>query len=308
MGPKKQQQAKGKVSSPQKLPSVAPKSASTTPSPTKKEIDQKVSLPVIVLSDEKPTTETEEKPPPPDEPLTEKMVQHLCSFIAYTVATEYVNTVLRPVVEPHVGGDVDTPSPPSEAPPSEGEPTPPVLLAGVIDEVIELEKIAKFERENGKVILLYEMYNEEFDIKDGKIQKEYIDEEYCLSDIMPSCAIHLSIFEKKEIYVQIDEGNADTFLKDDDTTIFNLEVGNSYTVFVEQHADQLARDQEFQKKIAATMEGAVDPNAPPPLVKDDGRPMESCSCIYGNPCMDEYGCRNWHERFAISTANGWKGF
>jgi hypothetical protein len=25
----------------------------------------------------------------------------------------------------------------------------------------------------------------------------------------------------------------------------------------------------------------------PPLLKDDGRVIESCSCVYGNPCVDE---------------------
>ena len=35
---------------------------------------------------------------------------------------------------------------------------------------------------------------------------------------------------------------------------------------------------------------------------------ESCSCLYGNPCVDEYSCRDWTNRFAVAKANGWKGF
>lgn len=43
--------------------------------------------------------------------------------------------------------------------------------------------------------------------------------------------------------------------------------------------------------------------------KDDGRNgLESCSCVYGNPCVDEYGCKDWHSRFAVAKKNGWKGF
>lgn len=43
--------------------------------------------------------------------------------------------------------------------------------------------------------------------------------------------------------------------------------------------------------------------------KDDGRSgLESCSCVYGNPCVDEYGCKDWHSRYAVAKANGWKGF
>lgn len=43
--------------------------------------------------------------------------------------------------------------------------------------------------------------------------------------------------------------------------------------------------------------------------RDDGRNgLESCSCVYGNPCVDEYGCKDWHSRYAVAKANGWKGF
>lgn len=42
--------------------------------------------------------------------------------------------------------------------------------------------------------------------------------------------------------------------------------------------------------------------------KEDGRGFESCSCIYGAPCVDEYGCRDWTNRFAVAKKNGWKGF
>jgi hypothetical protein len=35
---------------------------------------------------------------------------------------------------------------------------------------------------------------------------------------------------------------------------------------------------------------------------------ESCSCIYGNPCVDEYGCKDWYNRMDVAKKNGWKGF
>ena len=28
----------------------------------------------------------------------------------------------------------------------------------------------------------------------------------------------------------------------------------------------------------------------------------------GNPCVDEYGCKDWDNRYAIAKINGWKGF
>jgi len=46
---------------------------------------------------------------------------------------------------------------------------------------------------NGKVILIYEQYNEQFDIIHGSTTQENIDEVYCLSFVMPNCLIHLSI-------------------------------------------------------------------------------------------------------------------
>ena len=33
---------------------------------------------------------------------------------------------------------------------------------------------------------------------------------------------------------------------------------------------------------------------------------ETCSCIYGNPCVDQYICSDWKNRFEVATKNGWK--
>ena len=46
----------------------------------------------------------------------------------------------------------------------------------------------------------------------------------------------------------------------------------------------------------------------PPITTDDGRGMKSCTCIYGTPCSDEFGCQDWKSRFSVSTTNGWLGF
>ena len=224
----------------------------------------------------------EPKVPAAVEPLSNELVEQLSALIAHTVASEVVIEQLK--------------DPLGEEP-------------SVIDSSLQVEKEAKIARENGKVVLLYEMYNEEFDIKDGKIAKEYIDEEYCLSDIMPKCAISLStILEKKDIFEALEKGTTNIFLHAEEGHILGLEVGKSYTVFVEQQEEQLKRDQAVMALRAQSMEGAVDPNAQEPLPKDDGRVGESCSCIYGNPCTDEYGCKDWYNRYAIAMKNGWKGF
>jgi hypothetical protein len=95
------------------------------------------------------------------------------------------------------------------------------------------------------------------------------------------------------------------YIKEDPRgTYQGLEADKTYYVYVEQEKDQLARDQEMMRlRAKASKESeAMKPN------RDDGRILESCSCIYGNPCVDEYGCRDWDNRFAIATKNGWKGF
>ena len=39
-----------------------------------------------------------------------------------------------------------------------------------------------------------------------------------------------------------------------------------------------------------------------------GERKEGCSCLYGNPCQDQYVCQNWAARFDVAKKNGWKGF
>ena len=113
---------------------------------------------------------------------------------------------------------------------------------------------------NGKVKLIYEQYDEEFPIQAGSTTQENIDDVYCLSFVMPNCRIHLSVHApaaKRTI-----QSNAiDAAQKGDDKgayalyqslyleevplgTYQGLEDDKTYYVYVEQEAEQLARDQE----------------------------------------------------------------
>ena len=51
----------------------------------------------------------------------------------------------------------------------------------------ELER----RRSSGKVQIIYENYTDCFDLKDGSISVKIVDEEYCLTDIMPGCTLEL---------------------------------------------------------------------------------------------------------------------
>eukprot|EP01034_Spumella_vulgaris_P021686 gene21686-27727_t len=127
---------------------------------------------------------------------------------------------------------------------------------------------------------------------------------------MPNCLIHLSIHSPDKKRILEAEGSLeDLFVKEDPRgTYHTLEADSTYYVYVEQEADQLARDQERMRLIALSMEGGGARPSGDGIVRDDGRVMESCSCIYGNPCVDEYGCKDWSNRAAVALKNGWKGF
>eukprot|EP00600_Ochromonadales_sp_CCMP1393_P010026 CAMPEP_0174956132 /NCGR_PEP_ID=MMETSP0004_2-20121128/1360_1 /TAXON_ID=420556 /ORGANISM="Ochromonas sp., Strain CCMP1393" /LENGTH=280 /DNA_ID=CAMNT_0016204123 /DNA_START=70 /DNA_END=909 /DNA_ORIENTATION=- len=134
---------------------------------------------------------------------------------------------------------------------------------------------------NGSVKLLYVMYDEEFSIKQGSLTQAVEDGH---------------TFE--EIYVA--EGPSGTF--------HGLIDGKSYYVYVEEEAQQLLRDQLRTKQAAESLkqQQQKDVGGSVSVVRDDGRSgLDSCTCIYGTPCLDEYGCRNWSQRFMIAQQNGW---
>ena len=196
---------------------------------------------------------------------------------------------------------------------------------------------------NGNVKLIYERYDEEFPIVDGTCTAAEIDDVYCLSFVMPNCLIHLSTYspqEKREkesdVYdrsrdierLQTEAEASDTldnrreeiekelqacwevvkqemYIKEEPQGVFHgLEKDVTYYVYVEQEADQLARDQEKMRLIAMEMEG-YHGNESGTVKTDFGDHGDTCTCIYGTPCTDEEGCRNWKQRFTIAEKNGW---
>lgn len=160
------------------------------------------------------------------------------------------------------------------------------------EEVIrqQIDETEKKIKGNGKVKLIYERYNEEFPIIDGCCKAEEIDEIYCLSFVMPNCLIHLSPLSPQERRVKEEQNPMlNVFIKEEPQGIFHdLEKDNIYYVYVEQAVEQLARDQERMRQIALQMEGAKL-NGPGKIGMDclSAGHWESCTCIYGTPCLDE---------------------
>lgn len=166
--------------------------------------------------------------------------------------------------------------------------------------VAEAEEANKRLRANGEVTLIYEQYNELFPIANGSTTHANIDEVYCLSFVMPNCLIHLSN-HKPDVKRKLEiEGDLDLFIPEEPRGQYlSLEAGKTYYVYVEQESAQLARDQERMRRIAEGMDGA--------RASTEQR-AEGCSCLYGNPCVDQYICKDWDNRFAVAKKNGWKGF
>mmetsp|Transcript_24997 Transcript_24997/g.36906 ORF Transcript_24997/g.36906 Transcript_24997/m.36906 type:complete len:356 (+) Transcript_24997:156-1223(+) len=156
---------------------------------------------------------------------------------------------------------------------------------------------------DGKVKIVYEMYREEFDISNGVLLEFCIDDTYCLSDVMPNCTLELSILSPQEIRDKIVAGAsaADFYVQKEEGKFTGLEAGVSYYCYVKQDEQEILKEQRGRQNKYEYTEKNDN------LERDDGRGFDTCTCIYGTPCTDEYGCRDWRNRFTISTANGWKG-
>ena len=82
-------------------------------------------------------------------------------------------------------------------------------------------------------------------------------------------------------------------------TMHGLRTDKKYYVYVQQEGEQLKKDQMRAREMFAKKEGDEG---------DKAREKESCSCLWGNPCVDSSVCEDWHNRFEVAKKNGWKGF
>lgn len=112
---------------------------------------------------------------------------------------------------------------------------------------------------------MYEQYSENFDIRDGRITQENIDEVYFLSFVLPGCQIHLSKHAPEARRVLEEEGLVDDlFLREEPRgTYHHLEADATYFMVVEQEPDQRARDQASAK--------ASSPPSPANISAKDGQ-------------------------------------
>lgn len=157
------------------------------------------------------------------------------------------------------------------------------------------------QRSEGDVIINYQMYNESFPISGNTLTAERINEDYGLTDVMPGCQIKLSTIDSKArtLYSNAHDGNEAPWVREDPVGTFrDLLSGETYYCLVIENPEQYAKDMaELTQRLQA--EGK--------LITDEKR-NEGCSCLYGNPCVDQYICKDWDNRYAVAKKNGWKGF
>ena len=157
-------------------------------------------------------------------------------------------------------------------------------------------------RSEGEVVINYQMYNEKFPVSGNSLTAARIDEDYGLTDVMPGCRIRLSAIESKArtLYSNAHDGREAPWVREEPVGTFReLLAGETYYCIVFEDAAQYAKDMEaLQQRLEA--DGV-------PKEDSKGR-AEGCSCLFGNPCVDQYICKNWDNRFAVAKQNGWKGF
>lgn len=156
----------------------------------------------------------------------------------------------------------------------------------------------------GKVQINYQMYDEKFDIADGSMAVEKLDDEYALSFAMPGCKLELitcPVSRKHELENNPATADQVPFVSksDDGTHFVGMHTLAQYWVVVYEDEEQRKRDME---KVRARI--AADG-----IAQNEGEREVGCSCIEGNPCSDgnKYNCKNWEMRFQIAKENGWKG-
>ena len=157
------------------------------------------------------------------------------------------------------------------------------------------------ELQNGDVVIRYQMYDEKFPVVDGCLSVAKLDEDYCLSDVMPGCKLELVTCPLAKKY-ELEAANEEVpYVKqsDDGSKFVGMNTLEEYWVVVYENEEQRKKD---MAKVRARIEADG-------IAKKEGPRAVGCSCIEGNPCTEgnKYNCKNWEMRFAIAKEHGWKG-
>jgi hypothetical protein len=171
----------------------------------------------------------------------------------------------------------------------------------------------------GKIRLQYFHHDRLFDIEDGAISVEDVDEEFCLSDVMKGCRIELTendpkagtgvstvSFIEKHVRWNFDEGQWRSLYTYDP----NDREPKKYWIVVIQDPKQT---KTLQRKATSMDESTFTSTSTSTSTQETSSDegyfygnnvgyVEGCSCLEGNPCTEfnKYNCKDWGNRFAVA--------
>ena len=198
-------------------------------------------------------------------------------------------------------------------------------------------------RTSGKVRLIYSIYDRLFDIVDGAISVEEVDEEYCLSHVMRGCSLEL-IGMTPQARLDLEVAGVPTpFIEK--TVRWNFDVGEWRCLYTYDSVDREPKKywivvfqdpKQREADLAKTRHRTMAKKRVAKVVVPDGIVksgqirgsssgggggggtgeeayyygnnvgyVEGCSCLEGNPCTEfnKYNCKDWDNRIAVALAN-----
>jgi hypothetical protein len=154
------------------------------------------------------------------------------------------------------------------------------------------------------VTIRYNHYKPSFEIVGGRLGAAAVDAELFLSHVFKQCTLELHSGGSAAGPVIPTEGGPAIAT----CTFVGLVPGETYWVGVVENAEEAAASAAREEAAYAAREAAkAAAAAKQPATGGSERRGEGCSCIWGNPCVDEYVCKDWANRFAVAAANGCRG-
>lgn len=161
--------------------------------------------------------------------------------------------------------------------------------------------------------MCYSHYRKPMATIGGRLTALAVDDEMSLSFVFPACVLHLVRGEGADGRAPPASGAApdapESWVPEDPPGTFTgLRDGEWLWVVVEEDPGEAAAAAERQAAYVAQRQqrgGGGGEDADGGAIKKEA--IEGCSCIWGNPCAEPYGCQDFAGRFALAKAHGWKG-
>jgi hypothetical protein len=200
------------------------------------------------------------------------------------------------------------------APPS--DPAAAAEAAAAEKAAAEAERATR----NGKVMVRYNHYDKTYEVVDGRLNWEHVDDEYAISFVFKGNWTCNLLCKASGERVTPDGGALHTEMRKDPDGFDPDEEEEKWCGFFSGltvvDADGKPREYVLEVQEDAVWDEAARAAGTyktykAPTAEENGitkQKQESCSCIEGNPCADAYCCKDWKNRFEVAKKHGWKGF